>query len=408
MLGKIEKLTARTILDSRGNPTIEAVLVVDSKIFKASVPSGASTGIYEAVELRDQDNGVLSAIENINKIISPKLIGKSVCSQKSIDNLMINLDGTKNKSHLGGNAICAISLAICRAGAGVSGMELFRYVKNIAEKEQGLLVKDYSIPSPSFNIINGGCHAKNGLDVQEFMVVPSAKSFSGKMKKIQVIYGELKNILIKKFGEDSLSLGDEGGFAPAVSNTEDAIKLILESARKEKVGLILDVAASQFFKDEKYNVDGKSLTKQELVSYYENLVSKYPIIGIEDPFSEDDWEGFSLLTNSLGGKISIIGDDLLVTNSERIKKAQEEKAVNAALLKINQIGTVSESLEYAKLARNFGWKIMVSHRSGETLDDFISDFSVGIGADFIKSGAPSQEERMVKYNRLLEIEKEII
>ena len=408
MLGKIEKLSARTILDSRGNPTIEAILVVDSKTFKASVPSGASTGIYEAVELRDQDNGVLSAIENIDKIISPKLVGKNVCSQKSIDNLMIDLDGTKNKSRLGGNAICAVSLAVCRAGAEISGMELFRYVGSIADKEHGLIVGDYKIPSPSFNIINGGCHAKNDLDVQEFMVVPSAKLFSEKMKKIQVIYNELKNIIIQKFGEDSLNLGDEGGFAPAISNTEDAIKLILESVKGEKVGLILDVAASQFFKDERYNIDGKSLDKQGLVNYYKDLVSKYPIVGIEDPFSEDDWGGFSLLTNSLGDTISIIGDDLLVTNSERIKKAQEEKAVNAALLKINQIGTVSESLEYAKLARDFGWKIMVSHRSGETLDDFIADFSVGIGADFIKSGAPSQEERMVKYNRLLEIEKEII
>jgi len=408
MLGKIEKLSARTILDSRGNPTIEAVLVVDSKTFKASVPSGASTGIYEAVELRDQDGGVLSAIENINKIIGPKLIGKDVCSQKEIDDLMISLDGTKNKSRLGGNAICAVSLVVCRAGAEISDLSLFRYVKNIAEKEHNLSINNYNIPSPSFNIINGGCHAQNDLDVQEFMVIPSAESFSEKMEKIQEIYNKLKNIIIEKFGENNLNLGDEGGFAPEISNTEEALKLILEASKGESVGLILDVAASQFFKDEKYDIDGKNLNKKELVDYYENLVSEYPIIGIEDPFSEDDWEGFSLITSSLGSKISIIGDDLLATNPERIKKAQQEKAVNTALLKINQIGTVSEALEYAKLARDFGWKIMVSHRSGETLDDFIADFSVGIGADFIKSGAPSQKERMVKYNRLLEIEKEII
>ena len=408
MLGKIEKLSARTVLDSRGNPTIEAVLVVNSKTFKASVPSGASTGAYEAVELRDQDGGVLNAIENINKIISPKLVGKDVCLQKDIDDLMIGLDGTKNKARLGGNAICAVSLVVCRAGAGISGMELFRYVRSLANKKYNLSIKDYNIPSPSFNIINGGCHAKNNLDVQEFMVVPYAELFSEKMEKIQIIYNELKSVIVQKFGEDNLNLGDEGGFAPAISSTEEAIKLILEAAREEKIGLVLDVAASQFFKDEQYSIDGKNLNRKELVDYYENLISKYPIIGIEDPFSEDDWKGFNLMTSSLGDKISIIGDDLLVTNPERIKKAQQEKAVNAALLKINQIGTVSEALEYAKLARDFGWKIMVSHRSGETLDDFIADFSVGIGADFIKSGAPSQKERMVKYNRLLEIEKEII
>ena len=408
MLGKIEKLSARTILDSRGSPTIEAVLVVDSKTFKASVPLGASTGTYEAAELRDQDGGVSSAIENINEIIAPKLIGKNACSQKEIDDLMISLDGTKNKSRLGGNAICAVSLVVCRAGAEISGLSLFRYVKNIAEKEHDLSINDYSIPFPSFNIINGGCHAQNDLDVQEFMVVPSDGLFSEKMEKIQSIYNKLKNIIIEKFGENNLNLGDEGGFAPEISNTEDALKLILEASKGESVGFVLDVAASQFFMDEKYNIDGKNLNKKELVDYYESLVSKYPIIGIEDPFSEDDWEGFNLITSSLGDKISIIGDDLLVTNSERIKKAQKEKAVNTALLKINQIGTVSEALEYAKLARDFGWKIMVSHRSGETLDDFIADFSVGIGADFIKSGAPSQKERMTKYNRLLEIEKEII
>ena len=405
MFGKIEKLSARTILDSRGNPTIEAVLVVDSKIFKASVPSGASTGIYEAVELRDQDGSVLSAIENVNKIISPALIGKDVCLQKEIDDLMISLDGTKNKSRLGGNAICAVSLVVCRAGAEISGQDLFRYVRSIAEKNHNFLIKDYNIPSPSFNIVNGGCHAKNDLDVQEFMVVPSGSLFSEKLEKIQIIYSELKNIIIQKFGENNLNLGDEGGFAPAISSTEEAIELILEAVKEERVSLILDVAASQFFKDGKYNIDGKSFNKIELVNYYKDLLSKYPITGIEDPFAEDDWEGFSLMTGSLGGEVSIIGDDLLVTNPERIKKAYQEQSVNAALLKINQIGTVSQSLEYAKLARDFGWKIMVSHRSGETLDDFIADFSVGIGADFIKSGAPSQKERMVKYNRLLEIEK---
>ena len=405
MFGRIEKLSARTILDSRGNPTIEAVLVVDSKTFKSSVPSGASTGIYEAVELRDQNGGVLGAIENINKIISPELIGKDVRSQKEIDDLMISLDGTKNKARLGGNAICAVSLVVCRAGAEISGQDLFRYIRGLAEKDHGLFMENYSIPSPSFNIINGGCHAKNDLDVQEFMVVPSGKLFSEKMEKIQTIYSELKNVIIQKFGEDNLNLGDEGGFAPAISSTEEAIKLILKAAKEEDVNLILDVAASQFFKNEKYEIDGKSLNKIELVNYYKDLVSKYPIIGIEDPFGEDDWEGFNLITNSLGDKISIIGDDLLVTNPERIKKAYQEQAVNAALLKINQIGTVSQSLEYAKLARDFGWKIMVSHRSGETLDNFIADFSVGIGADFIKSGAPSQKERMAKYDRLLEIEK---
>ena len=405
MIGKIEKLSAREVLDSRGNPTVEAVLVIDSKKFKASVPSGASTGIHEAVELRDKNGGVSNAIENINRKIAPHLLGKKISSQKEIDDLMISLDGTENKSKLGGNAICAVSLVICRAAAEINNLDLFKHIGNIATNEHSILINKYNIPSPSFNIINGGRHAKNGLNVQEFMVVPSGNTFSEKMKKIKTIYDELKNIVVNKFGINNLVLGDEGGFSPSISKTRDALDLILKSTKKEDVSIVIDVAASEIFKDNKYEMDGQRLDKKELLNYYKKLVSDYPLIGIEDPFSEDDWNGFSSITESLGENISIIGDDLLVTNPKRIKEAKEKKAVNAALLKINQIGTVSEALDYAKLARDFGWKIMVSHRSGETMDSFIADFAVAINSDFIKSGAPSQKERMAKYNRLLEIEK---
>ncbi len=416
MDSKIKKVEAREILDSRGNPTIEVDLKTNYGVFRSSVPSGASTGKYEAKELRDGGKryfgkGVLKAVENINQIIAPKIIGKDPSSQKEIDNLMIELDGTDDKSSLGANAICGVSLAVCRAGASSKKLELFKYINEISKKIYKISVKKPKLPNPLFNIINGGAHSGSELDVQEFMVAIDEKSFSRKLQTISEIYHQLKELLLKRYGKLAINIGDEGGFAPPFVASEQALEFIFKAAEdlnyKTKTKVVLDVASSQFFKNGKYEMKIGIFTRDGLMRYYTDLLSKYPIIGLEDPFSEDDWEGFEQMTKKLGKKILIIGDDLLVTNPERIKKAKIRKAVNGMILKINQIGTVSEALEAAKLAKEFGWKIVVSHRSGETNDDFIADFAVGIEADFIKAGAPTREERIVKYNRLLRIEEEL-
>jgi len=416
MDSKIKKVEAREILDSRGDPTIEVDLKTNHGVFRSSVPSGASTGKYEAKELRNGGKryfgkGVLKAVENINKIIAPKIIGKDSSSQKEIDNLMIELDGTDDKSNLGANAICGVSLAVCRAGAGSKKLELFKYINEISRKSYKIPVKKPKIPDPLFNIINGGVHSGSELDVQEFMVVINETLFSKKLQMISEIYHQLKDLLFKRYGKLAINIGDEGGFAPPFVAPEQALEFIFKAAEdlnyKTKIKIILDVASSQFFKHGKYEMKIGVFTKDGLMRYYTDLLSKYPIIGLEDPFSEDDWEGFEQITKKFGKKILIIGDDLLVTNPKRIKKAKTRKAVNSMILKINQIGTVSEALEAAKLAKEFGWKIVVSHRSGETNDDFIADFAVGIEADFIKAGAPTREERIVKYNRLLRIEEEL-
>ena len=411
---KIKKINAREILDSRGNPTIE-VNVETSKVFQASVPSGASVGKYEAKELRDggtrySGKGVLKAVDNINKMIAPKIIGKDSCSQKEIDDLMIKLDGTKDKSSLGANAICAVSLAVCRAGADSKKLELFKYINEIA-KSYKVSVKKPKLPDPLFNIINGGVHSGSELDVQEFMVAVKEISFSKKLEIISEIYQQLKKLLFERYGKLAINIGDEGGFAPPFIASEQAIEFILKASKdlnyENKIKIILDVASSQFFKHGKYEMKIGVFTRDGLIRYYTDLLSKYPIIGLEDPFSEDDWEGFEQITKKLGKKILVIGDDLLVTNPERIKEAKKRKAVNGMILKINQIGTVSEAFQAVKLAKDFNFKIIVSHRSGETDDDFIADFAVGIEADFIKAGAPAREERIVKYNRLLRIEEQI-
>ncbi len=413
---KIKNIEAREILDSRGNPTIEVGVKTGFGIFKASVPSGASTGKHEAVELRDggkrySGKGVLKAIKNIEKIILPELKGKDVRLQKEIDNLMIKIDGTENKSRLGGNSMCAVSLAVCRAAAISSGLELFQYVKKISKNTYKISGVKNKMPLPSFNIINGGAHAGNRLDIQEFMIAPQGKSFSENLRIATEIYHQLKLILSKKYGKQATNLGDEGGFAPPLLMPEQALNLILLAARKlnyqNKIKIILDVAASEFFEKGKYKMQLGVFTKEGLLRYYLKLVSHYPIMAIEDPFAEDDWDSFKEITKKLDKKVLIIGDDLLVTNPKRIKTAIEKKAANAMILKINQIGTVSEAFESVKLARQADWKIMVSHRSGETNDDFIADFAVGIGADFIKTGAPARGERLVKYNRLLKIEEKI-
>jgi enolase len=411
MKNKIKTIKAREILGSRGNPTVEVELETNEGIFFASVPSGASVGKYEAVELRDggkryQGKGVLRAVKNVNEIIAPKLIGKDSTKQREIDQLMIELDGTKNKSKLGANAILPVSMAICRAGAKAKNLTLYQYIAKLAENRSLLI-----LPLACFNIINGGVHAGNDLDFQEFMICPQLNSFSENLRIASEIYYELKETLAKKYGKLATNLGDEGGFAPPIEFPDQAIELILEVVKKlnyeKEIKLILDVASSQFFKSGKYETKMGVFTREDLLKYYQNLIKNYPILGLEDPFAEDDFDGWKLSRSNLDSQTLIIGDDLIATNPERIKLAKERGLCNAMILKINQIGTVSEALEAAKLAKSLGWKIMVSHRSGETNDDFISDLAVGIGADFIKAGAPARGERVAKYNRLLKIEEEI-
>jgi len=412
---RIKKIKAREILDSRGNPTVEVELTTNLGIFLASVPSGVSTGKYEAVELRDggkryQGRGVLKAVRNVNKIIAPKLKGRDPTRQKEIDNFLIKLDGTKNKSKLGANAILAVSLAVCRAGAAAKNLSLYQYISQLAEHPAPL-----SLPFPSILMVEGGAHAGNELDFQEFMIAPLAKPFSKAFQQGLKTYQQLKKVIKRKYGEISLKIGDEGGFAPSVGRPEKALDLISETVKsfnfKKEIKIILDVASSQFFRKGRYVTNFGNFNSRELIEYYFGLMEKYPIIGLEDPLAEEDWKGWTLLKSkaqSSKSKILLIGDDLLATNPKRIKKAKEKNACNAMILKINQIGTVSEAIEAGKLAKSYGWKIIVSHRSGETKDDFISDLAVGIGADFIKSGAPAKKERLAKYKRLLKIEKEIL
>ncbi len=406
---KIKSIKAREILDSRGNPTVEVELLTNLGNFLASAPSGASVGKYEAKELRDggeryKGKGALKAIKNIEEIIAPKLIGVEINNQKEIDEILISLDGTKDKSNLGANAILPVSMAVCRAGAAVQNLSLHRYI----EKSIGETYGNYGkMPRPCFNIINGGAHAGNDLDFQEFMIMPQLETFSLNLQAGSEIYHTLKEILKRDFGKTAINVGDEGGFAPNLSTTEQALDLIMKAVERagyeNNAKIALDVAASEFYENKKYGVK----TRDEMIDYYLELITKYPIISIEDPFNEDDFKGFSILMDRCGDKINIIGDDLLVTNIERIKQAQEKRACNGLLLKINQIGVITEAIEAAKIAKLYNWKIMVSHRSGETNDDFIADLAVGINAEYIKAGPPARGERVAKYNRLLKIEEEI-
>ena len=411
MAFKIKEIKAREILDSRGIPTVKVDLICDHGVFSASTPSGASKGKREAIELRDGGKryfgkGVLKAIKNIKEILEPKLKGMDVRDQKKIDEIMVQLDGTENKSNLGENAIYPVSLAVCRAGAKAKKLPLFKYIFELIG-----IPKVSFLPFPAFNILNGGLHAGNDLAIQEFMILSESESLAENLRWASEIYHQLKEILIKKYGKLATNLGDEGGFAPPLKLTKDALNLILESIKKleyqGKIKIILDCAASHFFEKGKYKIDGKIFNCQELLNFYLELIEKYPIIGFEDPFSEDDFDGFQKMMEKVGKKIYIIGDDLLTTNKKRIIEAERKKAANCLLVKINQVGTLTEAIEAVKVARGFGWKIMVSHRSGETSDDFIADFAVGIGAEFIKAGAPARGERVAKYNRLLEIEEEI-
>ncbi len=400
-MSKIKNIKAKEIKDSRGNPTIEVKLETDKGSFVASVPSGASTGANEALELRDSDGkGVSSAVKNVNKIIAPKFLDKDPVNQKEIDDLMISLDGTENKSKLGANAILAVSMAVCRAGADSKKIPLYRHIAELAE-----INNLQKLPLPMFNILNGGAHAKNDLDIQEFMVVPQKETFAENLVLCNKIFQSLKEAVEKNYGNGEL--GDEGGFAPKISKTEQALFLLKSAIGGEDAKIALDCAASHFCSDGKYKIEGREFTRTELIEFYEGLIGAFPIFSIEDPFSEEDWQGFELITQQLGQKVLIVGDDLTTTNIKRIKEAHNKSACTAVIIKPNQIGTVSEAIEASKMAKSFGWKTIVSNRSGETMDDFIADLAVGTEADYIKSGSPAKEERMVKYQRLLVIEKEL-
>lgn len=408
-MAKITNLIGREILDSRGNPTVEASIYLDNGIIAtASVPSGASTGSKEALELRDNDErfhgkGVLKAVNNINTIIKENLVGKEL-EQVMIDKLLISLDGTENKSNLGANATLAVSLASIKASAMLENKELYAYLSS----------GRVSMPIPMVNIMNGGAHADNNLDIQEFMIVPTVKGMASRIRVSSEIFHTLKTIL-KNQGL-ATSVGDEGGFAPNLEYNNLALDLIMEAIEKSgytpgvDVFIALDVAASELYdkKNNTYKIDKRNLTSDELIKYYIALVNKYPIISIEDPFEENDFESLAVLTKFIGEKIMLVGDDYFVTNAKYLEKGIELKAGNAILLKANQIGTVTEMIKTILLARKNNYKMIISHRSGETEDTFIADFAVGLSIPFIKTGSMSRGERIAKYNRLMKIESELL
>ncbi len=407
-------MAAREVLDSRGNPTVEVDVVTEKITASAIVPSGASTGTHEALELRDDDKkryngkGVLKAVSNVNKIISKKIIGLNCMDQKKIDELMIKLDGTENKSNLGGNAILGVSMAVCRAGALDKNIELFQYINEISK----IKTKKLLLPIPQLNIMNGGRHAGIENDIQEHMIIPVGfKSFKEALRAGAEVYHELGSLLKKKLGSQGILLGDEGGFVPKIDNVEERLELINKAINnagyKNRIFTALDCAASEFFYSGYYKIKDKEYSPGELIDFYKNLVKKCKIISIEDGMAEDHWNGWKQLNKELGKKIQIVGDDLLVTNVKRIEEAVEGKACNSLLLKVNQIGTVSEAIWAAELAFKNKWSVVVSHRSGETEDSFISDLVVGLNANQSKFGAPARSERTAKYNRLLRIEEEL-
>jgi len=418
-MAKILSVKAREILDSRGNPTVECDVVTENGLFRAAVPSGASTGTYEALELRDGDKsrymgrGVLKAVKNINEKIAPLVLGMNPQNQKEIDEKMIAADGTENKSSFGANSILAVSMAVCKAGAESKKTSLYKHIAQLAG------TKEILMPVPSFNVINGGKHAGNELAMQEFMLLSvDAPSFAEGLRYGAEVFHTLRGIIKEKYGQNAINAGDEGGFAPNVQNAKEALDLLTLAIEKAgyngKVQIGMDVAASEFFDAEKkaYNLTFKSKeptwkSGEEMVEYYVDLVKNYDIVSIEDPFDQDDWDSYAKLTSAIGEKIQIVGDDLLVTNVKRIKEGIEKKAVNALLLKVNQIGSITESIDACKMAQNAGWGVMVSHRSGETEDSFIADLVVGLATGEIKTGAPCRSERLAKYNQLLRIEEEI-
>lgn len=409
-MGRIAGIRAREILDSRGNPTIEVEVHLESGFFgRACVPSGASTGRFEALELRDGDKkrylgkGVQKVVFHVNELIAPQLEGLESTKQAEIDALLCELDGTENKSKLGANAILGVSMAIARASAEELGVPLFQYLGGQRARV---------LPVPFMNVLNGGVHADNPLDFQEFMVVPlGAERFSEALRMGVETYQTLKALLKEK--GLSVSLGDEGGFAPLVTTPEEALEYLMLAIEKagyvpgKDIALALDVAASELYQEGKYVLSGlgKKLTREELAEYYETLCQSYPIVSLEDPFAEDDPEGFKIITAKLGQKIQIVGDDILVTNPKRIKWGIEEKLCNAVLIKLNQIGTVTETISSVELAYRNNWRAMISHRSGETEDTFIADLAVALNTGQIKTGAPARSERTAKFNQLLRIEE---
>ncbi|EQC27179.1 enolase 2 [Saprolegnia diclina VS20] len=428
----IQSIKARQIFDSRGNPTVEVDLVTEKGLFRAAVPSGASTGEFEALELRDggkdyMGKGVLTAVKNVNEIIAPSLIGKNEVEQKEIDQYMVEvLDGTQNewgwcKKKLGANSILAVSLAVCKAGAAAKNVPLWQHIADLAGNPTPCL------PVPSFNIINGGSHAGNKLAMQEFMILPvGAASFTESMKIGSEVYHHLKKVINKRYGLDATAVGDEGGFAPNILENGEAINLIKEAIANagytDKVNIGMDVAASEFYtgkEDARYNLDFKDANAPEdqkisadaLIEVYKSFIDQCkdssPIVSIEDPFDQDDWASWIKFTEAVGDHVQIVGDDLTVTNPTRVKKAIETKACNALLLKVNQIGSIWESIEAVTMSKKAGWGIMASHRSGETEDSFIADLAVGLSAGQIKTGAPCRSERLAKYNQLLRIEEEM-
>ncbi|HOO14574.1 MAG TPA: phosphopyruvate hydratase [Candidatus Marinimicrobia bacterium] len=413
-MSTIIEVNAREILDSRGNPTIEVEVLTESGFYgSAAVPSGASTGEHEAVELRDGDKsrylgkGTLKAVQNVNDIIAPEIIGEDVLDQAWIDNLMIGLDGTPNKAKLGANATLGVSLAVARAAANFVGLPFYKYIGGVNARV---------LPVPMMNILNGGKHADNNVDLQEFMIFPvGAKCFAEALRMGVETFHQLKSVLKKK-GMNT-AVGDEGGFAPNLRSNEEAIEVILEAAAKTgyKIGtelfIALDPASSSFYNTEtkKYELksENRSLSSEEMVDYYKNLVDKYPIISIEDGMAEDDWDGWKLMVKKLGNRIQIVGDDLTVTNVERLSRAIKEKAINSILIKLNQIGTLTETLNAIELAHRSGFTTVISHRSGETEDTTIADLAVAVNSGQIKSGSACRTDRICKYNQLLRIEEEL-
>jgi len=392
-------------------------------LFRGAVPSGASTGIHEALELRDGDKtrylgkGVMKAVDNVNKLLAPAVLGKNVTNQFEIDDIMLALDGTENKSKLGANAILGVSLAVCKAGAAEKGVPLYQHIAEIAGKKTDKFV----LPVPALNVINGGSHAGNKLAMQEFMLLPvGASSFTEAMRMGAEVYHNLKSVISARYGADATGVGDEGGFAPNIQSNKEALELIKQAIAKagytDKIKIGMDIAASEFYTDDgKYDLDFKTknndgsqkLDSEKLASLYKEFIAEYPIVTVEDTFDQDDWAAWTKLNGEIGGTTQIVGDDLLVTNPKRIKDAIEKKACNALLLKVNQIGTVKEAIQAALMAQGAGWGVMVSHRSGETEDSFIADLVVGLGTGQIKTGAPCRSERLAKYNQLLRIEEEL-
>ncbi|WP_312521638.1 phosphopyruvate hydratase [Anaerospora sp.] len=408
----ITDIFAREIMDSRGNPTVEVdVVLEDGIVGRAAVPSGASTGMFEAVELRDGDKGrylgkgVLKAVANVNEIIAPEIVGMEVIDQIGIDRAMIALDGTPNKAKLGANAILGVSMAVAKAAAAVLGISLYQYLGGFNAKQ---------LPVPMMNILNGGQHADNNVDIQEFMVMPvGAGSFAEALRMGAEVYHNLKKVLHDR--KLATAIGDEGGFAPNLASNEEALQVIMAAIEKagykpgEQIALALDVASSEMFKDGKYHLEGEGLVKTpaEMVEYYAELVAKYPIVSIEDGMAEEDWDGWKLLTDKLGGKIQLVGDDLFVTNTERLSRGIKVGVGNSILVKVNQIGTLTETFDAIEMAKRAGYTAVISHRSGETEDSTIADIAVAVNAGQIKTGAPARTDRVAKYNQLLRIEEEL-